>query len=250
MKIPNLTTKVTCDTQANQKKHALINFDIHQCVNDSQAFLIYTLTHSFIIIFLFMATVAHLFYWDVSYVLQYMKAKLKGYQSLNLPDCVYDVFVTYDTRDPHVSEWVMTNLRVELEEEGDKHLPLCLEERDWPPGAPLVENLAHSIRYSRKTLFVLTEAYMRTGVFKLAMCMAHQRLLDENVDVIMLLMLQPVLQHSHFLRLRRRMCEKSVLEWPRTAAAEPWFWQTLRNVVRVDNQLIYNETYSKCFTIK
>ncbi|XP_056292119.1 toll-like receptor 8 [Pseudoliparis swirei] len=250
VKIPRLTTEVTCDTQANQKVHALIYFDIKQCVNDSQAFLIYTFTHSFIIIFLFMATVAHLFYWDVSYVLQYMKAKLKGYRSLNLPDCVYDVFVTYDTRDPHVSEWVMTNLRVELEEEGDKRLPLCLEERDWPPGAPLVENLAHSIRYSRKTLFVLTEAFVRTGVFKLAMCMAHQRLLDENVDVIMLLMLQPVLQHSHFLRLRRRMCEKSVLEWPRTAAAEPWFWQTLRNVVRVDNQVICNKTYSKYFTIK
>ncbi|XP_034416731.1 toll-like receptor 7 [Cyclopterus lumpus] len=250
VKIPRLTSEVTCDTPANQKDRALIYFDIHQCVNASQAFLIYILTYSFIVIFLFMATVAHLFYWDASYVLHYMKAKLKGYRSLSSPDCVYDAFVTYDTRDPHVSEWVMTNLRVELEQEGEKHLPLCLEERDWPPGAPLVENLAHSIRYSRKTLFVLTEAYVRTGVFKLAMCMAHQRLLDENMDVIVLLMLEPVLQHSHFLRLRRRMCRKSVLEWPRTAGAELWFWQTLRNVVRVDNQVICNKTYSKYFTIK
>ncbi|XP_068429131.1 toll-like receptor 7 [Clinocottus analis] len=250
VKIPRLTSEVTCATPANQKGQALIYFDINQCVNDSEAFLSYTLTNSFIIIFMIVATVAHLFYWDASYVLHYMKAKLKGYRSLNSPDCVYDVFVTYDTRDPHVSEWVMTNLRVQLEEEGDKHLPLCLEERDWPPGAPLVENLAQSIRYSRKTLFVLTKDYVRTGVFKLAMCLAHQRLLDENVDVIVLLMLEPVLQHSHFLRLRRRMCGKSVLEWPRTAAAEPWFWQTLRNVVRVDNQAICNKTYSKYFTVK
>ncbi|XP_054470663.1 toll-like receptor 8 isoform X2 [Anoplopoma fimbria] len=168
----------------------------------------------------------------------------------NQKDCVYDVFVTYDTRDPYVSEWVMTNLRVKLEEEGDKHLPLCLEERDWPPGAPLVENLAQSIQYSRKTLFVLTEAYVKTGVFKLAMFLAHQRLLDENVDVIVLLMLEPVLQHSHFLRLRKRMCGKSVLEWPRTAAAEPWFWQILRNVVRVDNKFICNKTYSKYFNVR
>lgn len=248
VKIHRLTTEVICDTPANQKGQALIYFDINQCVNDSQAFLVYILTYSFIIVFMFVTTVAHLFYWDASYVLHYMKAKLKGYSSLNSPDSVYDVFVTYDTRDPHVSEWVMRNLRVKLEEEGEKYLPLCLEDRDWTPGVPLVDNLTQSIRHSRKTLFVLTEGYVKTGVFKLAMYLAHQRLLDENVDVIVVLMLEPVLQHSHFLRLRRRLCGKSVVEWPRTAAAEPWFWQNLRNVVRVDNQVMYNKTYSKYFT--
>ncbi|KAI9530264.1 hypothetical protein NQZ68_004281 [Dissostichus eleginoides] len=156
----------------------------------------------------------------------------------------------YSNPYPHVTEWVMRNLRVKLEEEGENHLPLCLEERDWTPGAPLVNNLTQSIQYSRKTLFVLTEGYVKTGVFKLAMYLAHQRLLDENLDVIVLLMLEPVLQHSHFLRLRRRLCEKSVVEWPRTAAAEPWFWQNLRNVVRVDNKLMYNKKYSKYFTSK
>ncbi|XP_040913368.1 toll-like receptor 8 [Toxotes jaculatrix] len=250
VKIPRLTTEVTCDTPENQKGVALIYFDINQCVNDSQAFLIYILTTSFIIAFMLVATVAHLFYWDASYVIHYMKAKFKEYRSLNSSDSVYDVFVTYDTRDPHVSEWVLKNLRVKLEEEGEKHLPLCLEERDWPPGVPLVDNLTQSIQYSRKTLFVLTEGYVKTGVFKLAMYLAHQRLLDENVDVIVLLMLEPVLQHSHFLHLRRRLCGQSVVEWPRTAAAEPWFWQNLRNVIRVDNQVMYNRTYSKYFTSK
>ncbi|XP_067459789.1 toll-like receptor 8 [Thunnus thynnus] len=247
VKIPRLTTDVACVTPENKRGLALIYFDINQCVNDSQAFLIYILTSSFIIVFMSVATVAHLFYWDASYVLHYVKAKLKGYSPADSPDSAYDVFVTYDTRDTHVSEWVMRNLRVKLEEEGEKHLPLCLEERDWPPGVPLVDNLTQSIRYSRKTLFVLTEGYVKTGVFKLAMYLAHQRLLDENVDVIVLLMLEPVLQHSHFLRLRRRLCGKSIVEWPRTAAAEPWFWQNLRNVVRVDNQVIYNKTYSKYF---
>ncbi|KAM8856013.1 toll-like receptor 8 isoform 2-T2 [Spinachia spinachia] len=250
VKIPRLTSKVTCDTPANKKGHALIYFGIDQCVNDGEAFIIYILTNFFIVVFMFVATLAHLFYWDASYMLHYMKAKLKGYRSLNSADSVYGVFVTYDTRDPHVSEWVMTNLRVKLEEEGDLRLPLCLEERDWPLGAPLLENLSQSIRYSRKTLFVLTEAYVRTGVFKLAMYLAHQRLLDESKDVIVLLMLEPVLQHSHFLRLRKRMCRKSVLEWPKTPAAEPWFWTTLRNVVRVDNQAICNKTYKKYFTVK
>ena len=161
---------------------------------------------------------------------------------------MYEVFVTYDTKDPWVSEWVLETLRVKLEVEGEKALPLCLEERDWPLGVPVIDNLTQSIRYSRKTLFVLTKAYAKTGVFRLAMYLAHQRLLDENLDVIVVLMLEPVLQHSHFLRLRRRLCGESVVEWPRTAAAEPWFWQNLRNVVRVDNQTMYTSTYSQYFT--
>lgn len=248
IKIPRLTYEVKCDSPANQKGQALIYFDVNQCVNDSKARLMYILSSSFIIAFMFVTTVAHLFYWDASYVIHYLKAKMKGYRSLYSSDSFYEVFVTYDTTDPHVSEWVMRNLRVKLEDEGEKHLPLCLEERDWTPGIPLVDNLSHSIRYSRKTLFVLTKDYVKTGVFKLAIYLAHQRLLDENVDVIVLLMLEPVLQHSHFLRLRRRLYEKSVIEWPKTAAAQPWFWQNLRNVVRVDNRFVCNKTYSKYFS--
>lgn len=250
IKIPGLATDVICQAPANQKGQVLIMFDITQCVNDSEAFLVYILTSSFVIGFMLVTTVAHLFYWDASYVLHYMKAKLKGYSSLNSSDIFYDAFVTYDTRDPHVSEWVIKSLLVKLEEEGEKNLPLCLEERDWTPGVPLVDNLTQSIRYSRKTLFVLTQDYVKTGIFKMAMYLAHQRLLDENVDVIVLLMLEPVLQHSHFLRLRKRLCGESVVYWPRTAAAEPWFWQNLRSLVRVDNQVMYNKKYSKYFTSK
>ncbi|CAL8242003.1 unnamed protein product [Gadus morhua 'NCC'] len=226
----------------------MIYFEFDQCVNNSLALLISVLTTTILFITTLMATVAHIFYWDASYVLYYLKAKWKGYRSSALPDNMYNVFVTYDTKDPWVTEWVLETLRVKLEVEGEKALPLCLEERDWPLGVPLIDNLTHSIRYSRKTLFVLTKAYAKTGLFRLAMYLAHQRLLDENLDVIVVLMLEPVLQNSHFLRLRRRLCGESVVEWPRTAAAEAWFWQNLRNVVRVDNQTMYTSTYSQYFT--
>ncbi|XP_059895428.1 toll-like receptor 8 [Gadus macrocephalus] len=226
----------------------MIYFDFDQCVNDTLARLISILTTTFIVVTTSMATVAHIFYWDASYVLHYLKAEWKGYRSSASQDNVYDVFVTHDTKDPWVSEWVLETLRVKLEVEGEKAFPLCLEERDWPLGVPVIDNLTQSIRYSRKTLFVLTKAYAKTGVFRLAMYLAHQWLLDENLDVIVVLMLEPVLQNNPFLRLRRRLCGESVVEWPRTAAAEPWFWQNLRNVVRVDNQTMYTSTYSQYFT--
>ncbi|XP_056435628.1 toll-like receptor 8 [Gadus chalcogrammus] len=230
----------------------MIYFEFDQCVNNTLALLSSILTATFIVVTTSMATVAHIFYWDTSYVLHYLKAKLKGYRSSASQDNVYEVFITYDTKDPWVSEWVLETLRVKLEVEGEKAFPLSLEERDWPLIAPFIDNLTQSIRYSLKTLFVRTKAYAnpnaKAGVFRLAMYLAHQRLLDENLDVLVVLMLEPVLQNSHFLRLRRRLCGESVVEWPRTAAAEPWFWQNLRNVVRVDNQTMYTSTYSQYFT--
>ncbi|XP_077474073.1 toll-like receptor 8 [Stigmatopora argus] len=246
--IPHLTTDVTCDETGKPTNRVLIYFDINQCVNGSLAFWLCVVTSSLVCIFMLTAISAHLFYWDASYLLLYVKAKLRGYRSLKSDDNSYEVFVTYDTTDPQVSDWVLRNLRVQLEESGENCLPLCLEVRDWSPGVPLVDNLLRSIQRSRKTMFVLTEGYVKTGVFRLAMYLAHQRLLDENVDVIVLLMLEPVMQRSYLLRLRRRLCGRSVVEWPKTPAAEPWFWQNLRNVIRVDNQVMYSKTYTGYFT--
>ncbi|KAJ8378345.1 hypothetical protein AAFF_G00243650 [Aldrovandia affinis] len=191
----------------------------------------------------------HLVYWDASYILQYWRAKVKGYHRLESAEKVYDAFITYDTKDPLVSEWVLNHLRMELEEGGDNR-HICLEERDWTPGTPVIDNLAYSIMQSRKTVFVLTEAYVRSGTFKMAVYLAHQRLLDDDNDVIVLLLLEPVLRHSHFLRLRRRLCSRSVLEWPHNPSAEQWFWQCLRNSVTVDNKAMYSKQYSRYFTNK
>ncbi|KAL4635735.1 toll-like receptor 7-like [Arapaima gigas] len=194
------------------------------------------------------AITLHLVYWDVTYAFHYWKAKIKGYRYLKVEDSIFDAFVTYDTKDPLVSDWVLNHLMVQLEECGERAMSVCLEERNWSPGIPIMDNLSQSIHQSRKTVFVLTDAYVRSGTFRMAIYLAHQRLLDDNVDVMVLLLLEPVLQHSRFLRLRKRLCEHSVLEWPRNPWVEPWFWHNLRNAIRVDSQYVYSNLYTNYFT--
>ncbi|XP_052004429.1 toll-like receptor 8 [Xyrauchen texanus] len=248
VKIPKLVTSVTCAMPQERHGEAVIHFDIKECIDAQVAFLAYFFSTVIILCTTFVAVAMHLFFWDVSYIFYYLKARFTGYQYLSSNSCVYDAFVTYDTKDPQVSDWVINHLRVQLEDHGEGFLPLCLEERDWIPGAPILDSLTQSIQHSRKTIFVLTERYVNSGSFKLAIFLAHQRLLEENEDVIMLLLLEPVLQHSHFLRLRRRLCSRSILEWPHSPSAESWFWQSLRNAIRVDNQAIYSDLYSRYFT--
>ncbi|XP_056321960.1 toll-like receptor 8 [Danio aesculapii] len=250
VKIPRLVTGVTCTMPQERKGLAVIKFDIQECIDDQLAFVAYFISAACIICTTFVAITMHLFYWDVSYLYYYLKARFTGYQQLSSESCIYDAFITYDTKDPQVSDWVLNHLRVQLEERNELFLPICLEERDWIPGSPVLDSLTQSIQNSRKTVFVLTEGYVNSGSFKLAVFLAHQRLLEENEDVIVLLLLEPVLQYSHFVRLRRRLCARSILEWPHSSSAEAWFWQSLRNAIRVDNQALYSELYSRYFTTK
>ncbi|XP_063069374.1 toll-like receptor 8 isoform X1 [Engraulis encrasicolus] len=248
--IPRLATSVTCQAQNGEKQHkSIIYFDKDDCDN-IWALVLYTVSTVLILLTLLTSTTMHLFYWDASYVWYYISAKLWGYRTLQSSDTIYDAFISYDTKDPLVSDWVWNHLRVQLEEAGDKLTPICLEERDWTPGLPVLDNLTQSIYQSRKTVFVLTESYVRSGNFRMAVYLAHQRLLDDNVDVIVLLLLDPVLQQSHFMRLRRRLCQKSILEWSTNPSAEPWFWQRLRNAIHVDNKIMYNKVYARYFSDK
>ncbi|XP_056610574.1 toll-like receptor 8 [Triplophysa dalaica] len=250
VKIPKLVTAVTCAVPEYRKGQPVVLFEINECIDDQVAFLVYFFSTVVVFFTTLVSIVMHMFYWDVTYIFYYLKARVTGYQYLNSQSCVYDAFITYDTKDPHVSDWVLNQLREQLEEHGERLLPICLEERDWTPGLPVVDCLTQSIQHSRKTVFVLTKRYVNSGFFKLAVFLAHQRLLEDNEDVIVLLLLEPVLQHSHFLRLRRRLCSHSILEWPGSPSAKAWFWQSLRNAIRVDNQAMYSDLYSRYFTTK
>lgn len=244
--IPHLATGVLCDLPAPKKGLPMIKLDLkNACINDSTAQTLYIFSSTLILVLMFTVFTIHLFYWDVSYILKFWKAKIKSHKS---SECVYDAFVMYDTKDPMASDWVLNHLRVELEDRGERVRPLCLEERDWTPGSSVMENLNQSVRLSRKTVFVLTGGFVCSGIFKVAAYLAQQRLLEEGVDVMVLILLEPVLQHSRILHLRRCLCGNSVLEWPRNPSAENWFWQSLRNAIRNENQGMQSKLFKNYFT--
>ncbi|XP_017549255.1 toll-like receptor 8b [Pygocentrus nattereri] len=246
IEIPNLATGVLCDLPASKKGQPMIQLDLkNACINDSTARILCIISSAFILIMLFTAITIHLFYWDVSYILTFWKAKIKGHKST---ECIYDAFVMYDTKDPLASDWVLNHLRAELEDRGETVRPLCLEERDWMPGSSIMENLNQSIRWSRKTIFVLTEGFVCSGIFKVAAYLTQQRLLEEGVDIMVLILLEPVLQHSRILHLRRCLCGNSVLEWPRNPSSEKWFWQSLRNAIRNENQGMQSKLFKNYYS--
>ncbi|KAG8587130.1 hypothetical protein GDO81_005580 [Engystomops pustulosus] len=241
--IPRLATDVTCATPANWKKRGIVYFDLHTCNVDLTAMLLFLMTSLVIVPLTALPIMKHLFYWDVWYIYHWCRARLQNYKACS-SESFYDAFITYDETDPAVTDWVYNELCDQIEDKGNKSILLCLEERDWEPGKAVVDNIAQSINQSKKTLFVLTKKYIRSGKFRTAFYLAMQKLMDENMDVIVIVLLQPILQNSQYLRLRKKICKSSILEWPKNPKAKPLFWQKMKNVLTTENYTRYNNMYT------
>ncbi|XP_037368608.1 toll-like receptor 8 isoform X2 [Talpa occidentalis] len=244
---PNVTiprlTDVLCASPGDQSGKSIVSLELTTCVSDAIAAVLCLFT-SFVTMLVMLAALAHhWFSWDAWFIYHVCLAKVKGYRSLSTSQTFYDAYVSYDTKDASVTDWVINELRFHLEESEEKNVLLCLEERDWDPGLAIIDNLMQSINQSKKTIFVLTKSYAQNWNFKTAFYLALQRLMDENMDVIIFILLEPVLQHSQYLRLRQRICKSSILQWPDNPKAEGLFWQSLKNVVLTDNDSRYNNLY-------
>ncbi|XP_030312768.1 LOW QUALITY PROTEIN: toll-like receptor 7 [Calypte anna] len=238
--IPLLATDVTCAGPGAHKGRSLVFLDLYTCELDTSYLILYALSASTILGLMMLTVTSHLYFWDMWYGYHYCTAKLRGYRRY-LPDACYDAFVAYDTEDPAVNEWVMKELVERLENQEARQFNLCLEQRDWLPGHPVFDNLSQSIQLSKKTIFVLTKKYIKSGSFRTTFYMAHQRLLDEKMDVIILIFLEKVLQKSRYVRLRMRLCRSSVLEWPTNPRSQPYFWHCLKNAIATSNAQAYNK---------
>ncbi|XP_062861767.1 toll-like receptor 7 [Trichomycterus rosablanca] len=244
--IPRLATDVSCTSPASQRGQSVVNLNLLACQHNYLSIILSILSTSIILCVLTLSISSHLFLWDVWYIYHFCMAKIKGYRRLLSESTAYDAFVVYDKTDRAVSEWVMQELRVHLEDQGERRLHLCLEDRDWVPGCPLIENLSQSIQLSKRTIFILTSRYIRSGHFKTAFYLAHQRLMDEKDDVIILIVLERFSSsQSKYLRLRKRLYKRSVLEWPRNPQAQQYFWFRLRSVMATESQQNYNKLFQE-----
>ncbi|KAJ6667523.1 hypothetical protein lerEdw1_016644 [Lerista edwardsae] len=240
--IPLLATDVTCVGPGAWHGKSVILLDLNTCELDLSQILYFVFVPGILSLMVITVT-SHRYFWDAWYLYHFCTANLKGYKRMTSSKVVYDAFVAYDKQDKAVTEWVQKELVEKLEDE--KQFNLYLEERDWLPGCPVLDNLSESIQISRKTIFVLTNKYIADGSFMTAFYMAHQRLIEEKADVIILIFLEKVLQKSKYLRLRKRLCSKSVLEWPANPEAQGYFWQCLKNTLKTNNSTSYDRLFKE-----
>ncbi|XP_051759189.1 toll-like receptor 9 [Ctenopharyngodon idella] len=249
--IPHLTTQVHCAYPESLSGVNVLSIDLRSCQEIFGGFallctLLLTLAATII------PLLKHLYGWDLWYCIQILWTGHRGHTPANgnMTDDQYDAFVVFDTSNKAVRDWIYKEMIVRLENRGRWRFRLCLEERDWLPGVSCIENLHKAVYSSRKTVFVLTSpsGYSQSsGVVRQAFLLVQQRLLDEKVDVAVLVLLDFLFPKFKYLQMRKRLCKKSVLSWPKNPRVQPLFWNNLRVALVSDNVKAYNKNVTESF---
>nr|QDE10492.1 toll-like receptor 2-2 [Lateolabrax maculatus] len=179
--------------------------------------------------------------WYVKMTWAWLRAKRKP--TLKKGELEYDAFVSYSEMD---SGWVEAHLVPELEQ-AEPPLRLCLHKRDFMPGGWILDNIMDAIDKSHRTLFVLSQHFVRSEWCKYELDYTHFRLFDHNDDSVVLILLEPIDKKTipkKFCKLRRVMNSRTYLEWPDDDNQIPRFWQSLRTAIErpeTDNGNCLNE---------
>ncbi|RXM32803.1 Toll-like receptor 2 type-2 [Acipenser ruthenus] len=142
----------------------------------------------------------------------------------------YHAFLSYSEHD---STWVKTNLLKQLEE-SDPPYHVCIHERDFKPGKPIITNIIECISKSYKTIFVLSNNFVSSEWCHYEFFFAHHQVFDEKKDSLILLLLEPIPTNSipdRFCKLRKLMNKNTYLEWPHDETRQSMFWKRLKAVL-------------------
>ena len=143
----------------------------------------------------------------------------------------YHAYVAYNETTAADDDWVLNNLQPNMEE-GPNPVKLCIKSRDFIPGHSLIQSIDDGIHRSRKTILVLSPYFVESEWCYHEMQMAQMRLLDDNLDVLILVLLGKIPENKMTLSLRQLLCHKEYLKWPKDRPGQRLFWEQLRQEIK------------------
>ncbi|XP_072019071.1 LOW QUALITY PROTEIN: toll-like receptor 6 [Amphiura filiformis] len=142
----------------------------------------------------------------------------------------YDGFVSYSGSDDDLN-WIQTELLKHIEE-GDEPMRLYFAARDELPGQSKFDAILEQIQRSRKTILLLSPSYMENEWCYFEMQMAHMRLFDESLDVIIPVLLQEIPDNKLTLLTRKLLLRQNCLKWTDDPVGQELFWGKLRDIMK------------------
>lgn len=120
-------------------------------------------------------------------------------------------------------------------------LTLCLHKRDFLPGHWIVDNIMSAMERSRRTIFVLSENFVRSDWCRYELDFSHFWLFDGNAggDPAILILLEPLSKDDipkRFCKLRKLMSSTTYLEWPQEEEKVGEFWRSLRDALKGEEE--------------
>ena len=84
---------------------------------------------------------------------------------------------------------------------------------------------------------VLTPQFLESNWCKIEMEQAQILLLEQERDVLVLVLLEHIPERKITLLLRKLLCKKKYLKWPKDRVGQDLFWEKLREELKTPVQL-------------
>ena len=136
------TSSYRCSGPDKWKQTALIDFHMPEddCI-DKTALIASTTASSVVIVMIILVAIGYHYRYNLYYALYFIRSrKQRLLEDIDNTENRYDAFVAYATDD---SYFVYRRLLPQLE--GNRGYRLCVSQRDWLPGPPIVNNITESI---------------------------------------------------------------------------------------------------------
>ncbi|XP_078263738.1 toll-like receptor 2 [Rhinoraja longicauda] len=171
--------------------------------------------------------------WYIRTLWLWLKAKRNLDVSQVQNNFEFNAFISYSEHD---ALWVKNKLLAQLEN-NEPPYRICIHERDFKPGKPIITNIIDCISKSYKTIFILSRNFVKSEWCHYELFFAHQQVFDDKKDSLILLLLEPIPKNSipdRFCKLRKLMNKNTYLEWPQNEFQQGFFWKRLKAVLNLD----------------
>ena len=215
------TKAYKCATPFALRKTSLIAFTLTE--NDCVVFDAIVVSVSILGVFAMVVLITSTVYrhrWYIQYYYYTMRLRVAD------DHCTYtfDAYVAYSDAD---GEWVANELVPALE--NDASYRLCLRDRDWRAGFLWSRNIVESIRYSRKTIAVLSNEFAHSQWCRFALNLAHRGSVDSKHSSLILIMREDIAPENLTSNLPTILMTNKYLSWPvNDPSKQAKFWKALR----------------------
>lgn len=135
----------------------------------------------------------------------------------------YDAFLSYSQQDADFVEKILLS-GLEAPENPDYKYKCLIHTRDWNVGEMIPDQIINSVESSRRTIIVLSEAYIESMWTKLEFRAAHTQALQDKTQRVIIIVLGKLPPTDNMEEdLQKYLNLNTYLD-----SEDPWFWQKLR----------------------
>ncbi|XP_078696750.1 uncharacterized protein LOC144924920 [Branchiostoma floridae x Branchiostoma belcheri] len=191
------------------------------------------ITTSFLFLYMLTAVLVNFCSGYFAYMWFRLRLRLRGYEEIRdqPQEFRYDAFVAHSSKD---EAWVSRVLSPMLEGRRPRYR-LCIGERDFVGGVPILHNIRDAVETSRKTVCIITRSFLRSNWcnYELQMSQGRHHLFDPRRVSLILVFLENIPDRvlQRYPLLNNIVNRDTYLRWPNNQQHLPLFWARLRQAL-------------------